>query len=62
MIEEEYIAKLDRLDRIPNDPAVPLDPTAVWSLQSELVLYNDSFAEQDDRTVAKDHYSDLKPK
>lgn len=51
MTEAEYIAKLARLDRILNDPMVPLDPIEVWRLQSELAGYDDAHGLEDERGV-----------
>ncbi len=36
MTESEYSTKLDELDRLLNDPDVPIEPTRVWSLLAEL--------------------------
>jgi hypothetical protein len=36
MTETEYAKKLDELDRLPNDPDVPMEPEKVWSLLAEL--------------------------
>jgi hypothetical protein len=32
----EYRRKLDELDRLLNDPDVPLEPDRIWSLLAEL--------------------------
>ena len=32
----EYDARLDELDRILNDPEVPMEPARVWSLLAEI--------------------------
>ncbi len=34
--ESEYEARLDELDRILNDPEVPMEPARVWSLLAEI--------------------------
>ena len=34
--ESEYDARLDELDRILNDPEVPMEPARVWSLLAEI--------------------------
>ncbi len=34
--ESEYNARLDELDRILNDPEVPMEPARVWSLLAEI--------------------------
>lgn len=36
MCEDEVEARLEELDRLLNDPAVPLDPDRVWALLAEL--------------------------
>jgi len=34
--ESEYDARVDELDRILNDPEVPMEPARVWSLLAEI--------------------------
>jgi len=36
MTESEYASKLDELERLLNDPDVPMQPSRVWSLLAEL--------------------------
>lgn len=36
MTESEYATKLDELDRLLNDPDVPMEPSKVWSLLAEI--------------------------
>jgi len=36
MTEAEYARKLDELDRLLNDPDVPMQPGRVWSLLAEI--------------------------
>jgi hypothetical protein len=36
MTDSEYGRKLDELDRLINDPEVPIEPDRVWSLLAEL--------------------------
>jgi len=36
MTEIEYTRKLDELDRLLNDPDVPMEPAKVWSLLAEI--------------------------
>ena len=36
MTETDYARKLDELDRILNDPEVPMEPDRVWSLLAEV--------------------------
>ncbi len=36
MTESEHRTKLDELDRLLNDPDVPMEPGRVWSLLAEL--------------------------
>ena len=42
MTEIEYARKLDELDRLLNDPDVPMEPAKVWSLLAELSRANAS--------------------
>jgi hypothetical protein len=36
MTDAEYFRKLDELDRLLNDPDVPMEPARVWSLLAEI--------------------------
>ena len=36
MTDQEYARKLDELDRLLNDPDVPMQPERVWSLLAEI--------------------------
>ena len=36
MTDHEYARRLDELDRLLNDPDVPMDPSRVWSLLADL--------------------------
>jgi hypothetical protein len=36
MTDAEYSRKLDELDRLLNDPDVPMEPGRVWSLLAEI--------------------------
>ena len=36
MTDTEYARKLDELDRLLNDPDVPMEPAKVWSLLAEI--------------------------
>ena len=36
MTEAEYACKVDELERLLNDPDVPMEPGRVWSLLAEL--------------------------
>ncbi len=36
MTETEYTHKLDELERLLNDPDVPMEPARVWSLLAEI--------------------------
>jgi hypothetical protein len=36
MTDAEYARKLDELDRLLNDPDVPMEPAKVWSLMAEI--------------------------
>jgi hypothetical protein len=40
MTETEYAGKLDELDRLLNDPDVPMQPSRVWSLLAEISCYD----------------------
>jgi hypothetical protein len=34
--DDDYARKVDELERLLNDPAVPMEPARVWSLLAEL--------------------------
>jgi hypothetical protein len=36
MTDTDYTRKLDELDRLLNDPNVPMEPDRVWSLLAEI--------------------------
>ncbi len=36
MTDIEYARKLDELDKLLNDPDVPMEPAKVWSLLAEI--------------------------
>jgi hypothetical protein len=36
MTEAEYARKLNELDRLLNDPDVPIEPSRIWSLLAEI--------------------------
>lgn len=36
MTDADYARKLDELDRLLNDPGVPMEPAKVWSLLAEI--------------------------
>ncbi len=36
MTESDYEQKLEELDRLLNDPDVPMEPAKVWSLLAEI--------------------------
>lgn len=36
MSEQEYAQKLDELDRLLNDPDVPMQPDRIWSLLADV--------------------------
>jgi hypothetical protein len=40
MTEAEYARKLDELDRLLNDPDVPMEPAKVWSLLAEIARWD----------------------
>jgi hypothetical protein len=39
MTDHEYARKLEELDRLLNDPDVPMDPSRVWSLLADLARH-----------------------
>jgi hypothetical protein len=40
MTESEYACMLDELDRLLNDPDVPMQPARVWSLLAEISVHD----------------------
>lgn len=40
MTEAEYTEKANEIERLLNDPRVPLDPTRIWSLLEEMTSHN----------------------
>jgi hypothetical protein len=40
MTEADYALKLDELDRMLNDPEVPMEPARVWSLLAEITEHD----------------------
>jgi hypothetical protein len=46
MTDAEYARKLDELDRLLNDPDVPMEPEKVWSLLAE-IAQRDGIAARD---------------
>ena len=40
MADNDETAKLDELDRILNDPDVPMEPARVWALLAEIATLN----------------------
>ena len=36
MTQDDHARKMDELDRLLNDPDVPMDPARVWSLLADL--------------------------
>lgn len=47
MTDQEYARKLDELDRLLNDPDVPMQPERVWLLLAEI--------SQRDLAAAREH-------
>ena len=39
MTETEYTHKLDELDRLLNDPDVPMQPDRIWSLLADVARH-----------------------
>jgi hypothetical protein len=50
MTDAEYARKLNELDRLLNDPDVPMEPAKVWSLLAE-IAQRDSAAAYAGQTV-----------
>jgi hypothetical protein len=50
MTDAEYTRKLDELDRLLNDPDVPMEPTRVWSLLAEIAQRDMAAAQPGERT------------
>ena len=44
MTETEYACKLDEIDRLLNDPEVPMQPSRVWSLLAEISRHDEAGA------------------
>ena len=40
MTDSEYASLLDELDRLLNDPDVPMQPSRVWSLLAEIACHD----------------------
>ena len=40
MTDNDYARKLDELDRLLNDPEVPMEPARIWSLLAEISLFD----------------------
>ena len=40
MTDADYARKLDELDRLLNDPDVPMEPAKVWSLLAEIAQHD----------------------
>lgn len=40
MTDTDYTRKLDELDRLLNDPDVPMQPERVWSLLAEIAQHD----------------------
>ena len=39
MTDADYERKLDEVDRLLNDPDVPMEPGRIWSLLAEIALW-----------------------
>ncbi len=39
MTETDYARKLDELDRLLNDPAIPMAPDRIWSLLADIARH-----------------------
>ena len=51
MTDAEYARKLDELDRLLNDPDVPMEPARVWSLLAEIAQRDVSMGQSDGARV-----------
>ena len=40
MTEEDYARKLDEVDRVLNDPDVPIQPALIWRLLAEISAHD----------------------
>lgn len=40
MTDTDYARKLDELDRLLNDPAVPMAPDRIWSLLADIARHD----------------------
>jgi hypothetical protein len=38
MTDDIYTRQLDELDRLTNDPSVPIEPDLIWHLLDELIV------------------------
>lgn len=38
MTDSDYASKLNELDRLLNDPEIPMEPARIWSLLAEISL------------------------
>ena len=47
LADAEYARKVDELDRLLNDPAVPMEPAKVWSLLLAEIAQQDRRCAQD---------------
>ena len=45
MTDSDYARKLDELDRLLNDPEVPMEPARIWSLLAEISLRDTAAAQ-----------------
>lgn len=47
MTDADYGRKLDELDRLLNDPDVPMEPDRIWSLLADVSRPEDGFQPSD---------------
>ena len=52
MTDADYASKLEELDRLLNDPEVPMEPARVWSLLAEISVRDNGRGMGDARTGA----------
>ena len=55
MSTAEYSRKLDELDRLLNDPDVPMQPDRIWSLLADVSRPEAAFAAQSPLSTPAEH-------
>lgn len=54
MTETDYERKIDQLDRLLNDPDVPMEPGRIWSLLAEIAEYDLTDKRCDESSIRSD--------